>query len=195
MKALQVVNRGRESYKKSLAYQENTLRAKVADKTLDDFILLVEHEPVYTTGRGVPPQELTGEFSEVPWVEVGRGGQATFHGHGQIVAYPIIDLADSGKEDVDVYLRNLEKSIILFLSKFSLEGFTREGLTGVWVNFPGLDIPKKVASIGVGAKKWVTYHGIAINIDVDLKYFQAISACGRGGDEITSYFGVRQRRR
>lgn len=168
-----------ELYEETLGFQKELLGAKIEDSGLPDQLVLVEHQPVYTVGRGEPFQAAV---NDVPWVEVSRGGQATYHGPGQLVAYPIFDLRNHGK-DVHVYLRKLEGAIIICLREFGIEGFRREGLTGVWVEDGG---PKKIASIGVGVKKWVTYHGLSLNVEPDLSYFHAISPCGQEGKDVTS---------
>ena len=184
---LQVINRvGPEDYTATLSLQTNLLDAKVHDRELDDTLILVEHEPVYTVGRSVPFQKLQGDkFSKVKWVEVGRGGKATYHGPGQLVAYPIFDLSRQ-KQDVHVYLRRLEQVAIRFLAHYGITGYAREGLTGLWVSVPHGGGHKKIASIGIGVRKWITYHGIAINLTNDLSYFQAIEACGQDGGSVIS---------
>lgn len=120
----------------------------------------------------------------VPWLEINRGGQATFHGPGQVVAYPIFDLSAHGK-DVHLFLRNLEEVVIRTLQRFSLIGYRREGLTGVWVD-NAFGEPRKIASIGIGVSRWISYHGLSLNVDLDLKYFRAISPCGQDGSVMTS---------
>lgn len=187
---LQIIDRqGPEEYSVTLGVQNNLLEAKVADRTLSDYLILVEHEEVYTTGRGVEfdtgAKNLLGRSGKpVPWIEVGRGGKATFHGPGQLVAYPIFDLERHGK-DVHVYLRRLERVVSNALSGFGVQAEPREGLTGIWVRVSSGEL-KKVGSIGIGVRKWVSYHGIALNIDPDLKFFRAISPCGLEGTAVTS---------
>lgn len=173
-----------EDYSSTLHFQRQLLEQKGADRALSDTLILVEHKPVYTLGRGESPQKLSGEFSEVPWIEVGRGGQATFHGPGQLVAYPILDLNFYGK-DVHKYLRALEDAVIGTIEELGFKGFRREGLTGVWVDSLSRG-PLKVASLGVGVAKWVSYHGLALNVTTDLRYFRAIEACGMQGSVVTS---------
>jgi len=174
-----------QEYSATLDLQRQHLENKGADSTLPDRVFLLEHQPIYTVGRGVPFQtELPTEFSSVPWIEVARGGQATFHGPGQLVAYPILDLNFYGK-DVHKYLRALEESVIGTLRALEIESFRREGLTGVWVESPSRG-PLKIASLGVGVSKWITYHGLALNVSNDMRYFEAINACGMNGDVMTS---------
>ena len=182
---------GFEPYEKTLALQESLVEEKSADHSDQDTVIYVEHDHVYTVGRGVPFQRTeqlvgTGRHKKaIDWVEVGRGGQATYHGPGQLVAYPIFDLNRHGK-DVHVFLRRLEKVIIDLLGGFGITGFAREGLTGVWVRDLSTGEPKKIASIGVGVRKWISYHGLALNVATDLQHFRAISACGQDGSVMTS---------
>jgi len=173
-----------EDYPTTLSFQRQYLERKGEDRTLSDALILVEHNHIYTVGRQVPVQTLPGKFGEVPWIEVGRGGEATYHGPGQLVAYPILDLNFYGK-DVHLYLRALEHAIISTLEELGIEGYRREGLTGVWVKSK-LRGELKIASIGVGVAKWVSYHGLALNVDTDLDYFKAMNACGQSGEVMTS---------
>ncbi|MCL4140299.1 UNVERIFIED_CONTAM: hypothetical protein GTU68_052826 [Idotea baltica] len=144
---------------------------------MNDVVVFVEHAPVYTVGRSVSFQENK-QFPEVPWVEVGRGGKATYHGPGQLVVYPVFDLERHGK-DVHKFLRALEKVGIQALEKFGVVACVRAGLTGIWVktDLAGNDDGwKKIASMG----------SLAINVSTDLKYFSAIDACGQEGQVVTS---------
>ncbi|MCB0359127.1 MAG: lipoyl synthase [Bdellovibrionales bacterium] len=193
MKAFKIIDReGPEDYATTLALQQNLLEAKAADRDLLDSLILVEHEPVYTYGRGTPESErLLSPPEDVPparWVEITRGGKATFHGPGQLVAYPIFDLTRHGK-DVHRFLRMLEEVIIQTLAEFDIIGTRREGLTGVWVETS--DGWKKIASIGIGVRRWISYHGLALNVQPDLRYFQAITPCGQPGAVMTSMAELR----
>lgn len=187
---LQIIERqGPEEFSVTLGVQTNLLEAKIGDRSLSDYLIFVEHEEVYTAGRGVPfdpaAQSLVGRNGKViPWVEIGRGGKATFHGPGQLVIYPIFDLERHGK-DVHVFLRRLEKVVISALKGFGVDAYSREGLTGMWVTSESGE-PKKIGAIGIGVRKWISFHGISINIDPDLKYFRAISPCGFDGNSVTS---------
>ncbi len=184
--------RGVEDYSTTLGLQQDLLQQKIADRTLPDYLILVEHAEVYTVGRGAPVQTLIQSTEKsVPWIEVGRGGDATFHGPGQVVCYPIFDLERYGN-DVHRYLRKLEAAIIAMLRDFHIEGITRKGFTGVWVNHA--EEMKKIASIGIGVKRWIAYHGIAVNVTTDLRYFQAISPCGQDGRVMTSMEEVTRKR-
>ncbi|MCB0323742.1 MAG: lipoyl(octanoyl) transferase LipB [Bdellovibrionales bacterium] len=152
---LQVIDRpGPEEYSATLSVQTNLLEAKVQDPELADVLILVEHDEVYTVGRSVPVQEVALALPKpARWIEVGRGGEATFHGPGQLVAYPIFDLTRHGK-DVHVYLRGLERAGIRCLARLGVKADVRNGLTGIWVQTPGSW--KKIASIGIGVRRWVS---------------------------------------
>jgi lipoyl(octanoyl) transferase len=140
-----------------------------------DTVLFLEHPPVITLGRTTGAGELhVPSDAEVEVVETDRGGKSTFHGPGQLVCYPILDLNRHGR-DVKLYVRNLEEALIRTLGSFGLEGTRIEGLTGVWLHPP----PRKIASIGVHISRWVTTHGYALNVDLDPAPFTNwITACG-----------------
>lgn len=165
---LEVRRLGRTPYAEGHRIQQEILEQVVAGEA-HDHLLLCEHEPVITAGRGTPAAELPG--SGVPVVEVERGGEATYHGPGQAVAYPILSLPED-RRDLHRYLRDLEQVVIGVLGEFDIEGRREEGLTGVWVG------DRKIASIGVAVRRWVTWHGLAINVHTDLDAFQSFSPCG-----------------
>ena len=173
---------GRIDYADGLALQ-NDLVEKRHRGEIPDTVLLLEHEPVYTIGRGRDKSSLKGAATGVelphPVVETNRGGQATYHGPGQLVGYLILDLHHYGM-DLHVYLRNIEGFLIDFLRDCGICAARREGLTGVWVD------DRKIASIGVGVRKWVSMHGFALNIGKDLSAFDSIVPCGIAGVEMTS---------
>lgn len=151
------------------------------DGKIGDTVLLLEHAPVFTIGRTRDQSSLR-DTSHLPHpvVEINRGGQGTFHGPGQLVGYAILDLNEREK-DLHVHLRNLEEAIIVALSKFQVTGQRRESLTGVWVG------DRKIASLGVGVRSWVTLHGFALNVqDISLPPFQFITPCGIDGVSMTS---------
>ncbi len=154
--------------------QKRLVRERLEDVTRPDVLLVGEHPHVITTGRGTKPENI--QSPQCPVIEIERGGDVTYHGPGQLIAYPIHYLQE-GKRDLHQYLRNLESIIITTLAGFEIEGFRLEGFTGVWV-LDGSGDKKKIASIGVAVKKWVTYHGIALNVATDLAYFQPINPCG-----------------
>ncbi len=176
-----------QEYLQMLELQKKSMLDKIDNRDLPDQLLLLEHEDVYTTGRGVAFQSgLAEPLSSIPWHEVARGGETTWHGPGQLVAYPIFDLSRM-EQDVHVFLRKLEGVILLLLKRYGLEGQRREGLTGVWLK-DTQDKWRKIASIGIGVKRWVSYHGLSINIDNDLNAFQAVSPCGQNGEVMTTLF-------
>jgi lipoyl synthase len=179
VRALNVVELGTLEYGRALERQEAVLEAVGAGGS--EKLLLVEHPPVYTIGRGGDQANLRGapERLGVPLFRVSRGGDATFHGPGQLVAYPILSLDREGR-DLHRYLRHLEDVLIRTLVRFGISGNRAAGKTGVWV------AGRKIASIGVGVRRWVTYHGVALNVTTDLEYFRAIVPCAIPGVEVTS---------
>ena len=173
---LEVRNLGTDvSYEDGLTLQEELIQERLTGR-IPDTLLLLEHAPVYTIGRTRDQSSLQDPGALPHQVhEISRGGQATYHGPGQLVGYPIIDLTPYGK-DLHAYLRALESSLLNFCHHFGVSATQREGLTGIWV------ADRKLASIGVGVKKWVTYHGFALNLRPEsLPPFQAITPCGLEG--------------
>jgi len=162
---------------------QHALAAAVAEGTLPDTVLLLEHPPTITLGRRTEEGEVhVPDGAEVDVVEVDRGGKSTYHAPGQLVCYPILDLARHG-QDVKKYCRDLEEVVAKTLAAFSLESTTIEGLTGVWLTSP----PRKIASIGIHLSKWVSTHGYALNVDLDPAPFTDwITACGLDGYAFTS---------
>ena len=171
---------GRMGYAEALALQEDLVARKRADDSLGDELLLLEHEPVYTIGRTPDQSSLRGAAHlPHPLFPINRGGQATYHGPGQLVGYPIIDLRRCG-QDLHRYLRWIEGALIELLATFDLKAETRAGLTGVWVE------DRKIASIGVGVRQWITMHGFALNVFGDLSPFDQIVPCGIANVRMTS---------
>lgn len=171
---LEVRRLGRTPYAETHALQEELLRQRVAGE-IGDVLLLTEHDPVLTVGRGTPAAELAElRRLDLPVVEVERGGEATYHGPGQLVVYPILALpADPpGRRDLHRYLRDLEQVVIGVLAEVEVEGHRVEGLTGVWVG------DRKICSVGVAVRRWVTWHGFALNLATDLEAFQPFRPCG-----------------
>lgn len=167
---------GRRDYSAVLSLQRTLCRARLAGRLQHDVLLLVEHEPVVTLGRGTkadslptPPDELRARG--IPVFEVERGGDVTYHGPGQLVGYPIIDLRRH-RPDLHWYLRQLEAGLIDALDGLGIAGSRVAGLTGVWVH------GRKIASIGVHVKQWVTFHGFALNVTTQLEAFDLIVPCG-----------------
>jgi lipoyl(octanoyl) transferase len=155
---------------------QRSLAGAVSQGAIPDTVLLLEHPPVVTLGRRTDEaSELhLPEDAEVEVVETNRGGKSTFHGPGQLVCYPILDLKRHGR-DVKLYVRNLEEALIRTVAPFDLTAERIEGLTGVWLTRP----PRKIASIGVHVSRWVTTHGYALNVDLDPAPFTDwITACG-----------------
>ena len=154
---------------------QRALAAAVSQGAIPDTIVLVEHPPVITLGRRAGDDELhVPEGAEVEIVETDRGGKSTYHGPGQLVAYPILDLNRHGR-DVRKYCRDLEEAVIKTLAAFELDATRLEGLTGVWLERP----PRKICSIGVHISRWITTHGYALNVDLDPTPFtEWITACG-----------------
>ena len=171
---------GRVGYAEALALQEDLVARKRADDSLGDELLLLEHEPVYTIGRTPNQSSLRGAAHlPHPLFPVNRGGQATYHGPGQLVGYPIIDLRRCG-QDLHRYLRWVEELVIELLASFGISAQTRARLTGVWI------AERKIASIGVGVRHWITMHGFALNVCGDLSPFDAIVPCGIANVTMTS---------
>ena len=175
---LQVIEAGRVPYEDALAWQRRLAQEQIADRSLPDTLLLVEHPPVLTLGRGSRAAHLL-NTSGIDVVEVERGGDVTYHGPGQLVGYPILDLTQH-RADLHWYLRNLERALIAALGNVGIDACVNPGYTGVWTN------GRKIASIGVHVKQWVTWHGFALNVSTDLKQFERIVPCGIEGVEMTS---------
>lgn len=186
MNTLNVYKIGLVPYKSSLDLQMRLLE-KRKNGEIGDTLLLLEHPPTFTIGRkGHKGHLLINEryLSErgIDFQEISRGGDITFHGPGQLVGYPILDLSTKGR-DVHKYLRGLEELIVLMLEDFNIKANRIEGLTGVWVD------GHKIASIGVGVKRWITYHGFALNVNTELSYFDMIVPCGIPDVKMTSVAG------
>lgn len=173
-RVIEVCRLGRIGYGPALEIQENLEKRVIAERERDYFLLL-EHPHVYTIGRRAKENGILANAEILKSInaevfETNRGGKVTYHGLGQIVGYPIINLS-SYKEDVHLYVRNLEEVLIRTMADFGIEAFRIEGLTGVHTT------AGKVAAIGVHIKRWVTTHGFALNVNTDLSYFNWIIAC------------------
>jgi lipoate-protein ligase B len=173
---------GLTDYETVWALQKTLVQQRLAE-SIPDTLLLGEHPPIITLGRGSHAENLLNP--DIPVLAIERGGDVTYHGPGQLIAYPILHLPE-GQRDLHLYLRNLEESLILTLAHFGLEGVRNPGWTGVWVRSPQEDRLLKIASIGVAVKQWVTYHGIALNISTDLAHFRQINPCGLDSQIMTS---------
>ena len=159
---------------------QRALAGAVSQGAIPETVIFLEHPPVITIGRRTEShRELhVPEDAKVEIAETDRGGKSTFHGPGQLVCYPILDLQNHGK-DVKRYVRDLEEALLRTLAAFDLEGMRYEGLTGVWMPAGGGQGPRKIASIGVHVSRWVTTHGYALNVDLDPAPFtEWITACG-----------------
>lgn len=171
---------GRVPYADALALQEKIVAQKHVSTEKPDTVLLLEHDAVYTIGRTPDQTSLRGAGHLThPVFEVNRGGQATYHGPGQLIGYPLIDLHSCG-QDLHRYLRWIEGLLIAFLGQFKIAAERRPGLTGVWTE------NRKIASIGVGVRHWITMHGFALNVCGDLAPFAEITPCGISGVSMTS---------
>jgi len=171
---------GRLNFSDALALQEQTVSKKRENPDLVDELLLLEHEPVFTIGRTPDHSSLLGASQlPHPLFRINRGGQATYHGPGQLIGYPIVDLRRCG-QDLHKYLRWLEKVLIELLAGSNIPAERRDGLTGVWVG------DRKIASIGVGVRHWITMHGFALNVCGDLSQFGFIVPCGISNVTMTS---------
>lgn len=173
---LVVQDLGVRGYAEVLELQRSLCRQRIAGELSEDTLLLVEHPPVVTLGRGtqtasLPLSQMELERRGVEVFEVERGGDVTFHGPGQLVGYPIIDLRRH-REDLHWYLRRLESALIDALGTLGIAAGVNPGLTGVWTS------GRKIASIGIHVKQWVTFHGFALNVNTDLSYFDLIVPCG-----------------
>ncbi len=166
---------GRKDFSEIWDYQRSLLKDR-QNNIITDTLLLVEHDPVYTAGKSYNKENILNNFSKgnlsrVPFVNIDRGGDVTFHGPGQLVGYPVLYLGNY-YFDLHKYLRDLEEVIILTLAELEIIADRKDGFTGVWVD------SEKIASIGVKVSKWYTMHGFALNVNTDLSYYDEITACG-----------------
>ena len=186
-KEMLVCRAGRMSYATAWSWQRGLRRDRLqGEEAGADLLLLVEHPPTYTLGRSTRPEHLlaasaTLEREGIALFHVERGGSATYHGPGQLVGYPIINLKDRNR-DVHLFIRNLEKVLLGVLAAFGVRATTRAGLTGVWIEKE----EKKVASIGIHVRQWITMHGFALNVAPDLRHFSWIQPCGFDSEVMTS---------
>jgi lipoyl(octanoyl) transferase len=171
---------GRTAYEPALARQEEIVARKADDPDAADELLLLEHDSVFTIGR-TPDQTSLGDHLKLPApvIVISRGGQATWHGPGQLVGYPLLDLRRRGS-DLHAYLRELEEILILLCAGFGVIATRRDSLTGIWAG------ERKLASIGVGVRRWISMHGFALNVHGELDGFNHITPCGLHGVTMTS---------
>jgi lipoyl(octanoyl) transferase len=173
MQSWRVIDLGRRGYEQTRADQLELVAQRQRDE-VPDTLLLVEHPHVFTLGRSRAAVANVVAPGDVPVIEIERGGDVTYHGPGQIVAYPIVLLRD-GERDLHKFLRNLEEAVIQTCARFGLVADRELGKTGVWT---GTDERKKLCSMGIACRKWVTFHGLALNVTTDLAYFHRINPCG-----------------
>ena len=176
-----IIDLGTRDYAEAWRVQLELLAARQRDE-VPDTLLLVEHPHVLTLGRGARRENLLAS-ADMPVFEVERGGDVTYHGPGQLCGYPILYLRED-ERDVHLYLRRLEEAVIRTLAEFAIEGDRQPGLTGVWVG------ARKLASLGVAVRRWVTLHGFALNVCTDLERFSAINPCGLSASVMGSMTGV-----
>ena len=198
-KKIQLQDLGKKDYKSTWEYQEEIFkdivdlkiknRREELELSTPNYLLFVEHPHVYTLGKSGDLENLLLnekqlEAKGATFYKINRGGDITYHGPGQIVGYPILDL-ENFFTDIHKYLRLLEESIILTLAEYGLESGRSEGETGVWLGV-GTPFARKICAMGVRASRWVTMHGFALNVNIDLGYFDNIIPCGIRGKGVTS---------
>ncbi len=200
-KTLEFRDLGLMDYEEAFNFQENLMKSiidlklknrdrtdNIYEKTPNHF-LFVEHPHVYTLGKSGDEHNMLANQDKLKeinatFVKTNRGGDITYHGFGQIVGYPILDL-DNFKSDIHLYMRNLEEVIIRVIAEYGLKGERSEGETGVWLDV-GKPYARKICAMGVKTSKWVTMHGFALNVNTDLRYFEYIIPCGIKDKAVTS---------
>ena len=181
-RVLEVIQAGRVPYDEALSWQRGLAQDRIAGRLAHDVLLLLEHPPVITLGRSSHAENVLAPDAEgVEVFEIERGGDVTYHGPGQLVGYPILDLKQH-RQDLHWYLRTLEQALIDALARLGIPAERNPGYTGVWTSAG----KRKIASIGVHVKQWVTWHGFALNVTTDLSGFDRIVPCGISGVEMTS---------
>jgi lipoyl(octanoyl) transferase len=181
LKKINLIDLGIKDYQETLELQYEIIE-KVNKKEIPDTLILVEHPHVLTLGRKAKPENILDKTLKTYNVE--RGGDVTYHGLGQLVGYPIINY--SQEKDIGKFLRNLEQVIIDTLKEYDINALRKENHTGVWLSTQENKIDKKIASIGISFKNWISYHGFALNISTDLSYFYKINPCGLESHIMTS---------
>jgi len=181
-----IISDEKVEYPEAKAFMEARAQA-IRDDGAAECVWLLEHPPLYTAGTSARPEDLL-DLNRFPVYDAGRGGQYTYHGPGQRVAYVMLDLKARGA-DIRCYVHHLEEWIIRSLARFGVKGERREGRVGIWVARPG-GREDKIAAIGVRVKKWVSFHGIAINLDPDLSHFGGIVPCGIRQHGVTSLWDL-----
>ena len=188
-------------YEAAFAFQETRMqeiidlklenRSKTPDLQLEtpNYLLFVEHPHVYTIGKSGDEQNMLANAEKLKeinatYVKTNRGGDITYHGFGQLIGYPVLDL-DNFSSDIFLYMRNLEEVIIRVLAEYGIKGMRSEGETGVWLDV-GKPYARKICAMGVKTSKWVTMHGFGLNVNTDLRYFEYIIPCGIRDKAVTS---------
>ncbi len=179
---MKVLDLGRMEYGECLALQRS-IRDERQRGEGEDTLIVVEHPPVATLGRRGTPDQVFDK--SLPTFEIERGGEATYHGPGQLVLYPIVHLGE-GNRDVRAWVQHLEAFVIDLLAHFGVEAGLKDGYPGVWTLDADGHALRKIASIGIAIQRWVSFHGISINVDVDLREFERINPCGLGASVMTS---------
>ena len=199
---IQLENLGQMDYKEAWDYQEKLFKAvidlKIANRKLPEtqqqltpnYLLLVEHPHVYTLGKSGKPEHLLLDEqglkdANATYYPINRGGDITYHGPGQLVAYPLFDL-ENFFTDIHKYLRYLEEAVIKTIAEYGLDGGRIDGLTGVWIDWKAQKNPRKICAMGVKSSRWVTMHGLALNVNTQLNYFKNIIPCGIDDKAVTS---------
>ena len=178
MKPARTIDLGRREYRQVWTLQQELVAQRQRGE-IEDTLVLVEHPDVITLGRRLSAPANVVAPGDIPVVEIERGGDVTYHGPGQLVGYPILAL-DGDERDLHAYLRNLEEALIGVCADVGLAGGRKAGWTGVWIG------ERKVASLGIAVRKWVTMHGFALNVSTDLARFAAINPCGLDAAVMTS---------
>ncbi len=173
-------------YPQALAFME-ARAAAIRDQGAAECVWLLEHPPLYTAGTSARPEDLL-DHQRFPVYQAGRGGQYTYHGPGQRVAYVMLDLKQRGA-DIRCFVHDLEDWLIRTLDRFGVKGERRDGRVGIWVARPG-GREDKIAAIGVRVRKWVSFHGVALNVDPDLSHFNGIIPCGIRQHGVTSLWDL-----
>jgi len=181
-----ITEKSQISYEQAVSDMESHVAA-IRDGTARERIWLLEHPPIYTGGTSAKSEDLV-EPDRFPVYQTGRGGEYTYHGPGQRIAYVMLDLNRHGR-DVRQFVFNLEQWIIETLAHFDVEGERREGRIGIWVDQGG-GRDEKIAALGIRLRKWVSFHGISINVNPDLEHFSGIVPCGIKGHGVTSLAGL-----
>jgi len=204
-KKVLVIDIGRKSFSDAWDYQEKVFKKiinqKVQNRSKDkkietkNFLILTEHNHVYTIGKSGDDNNLLIDKNElikreIEYYKINRGGDITYHGPGQIMVYPIFDL-DNFFTDINLYLRKLEEIIIKTLQSYDIKGFTIKGETGVWVKDEN-GLSKKICAFGIRASRWVTMHGLCLNVNPDLSYFDFIIPCGIEDKGVTSLSHIKK---